>query len=164
MVFLDTKRQKAAIKILTANRDRFCSYYKGVHYMQITPQNGFSTSQPMIWFEKRAFPFGAVESFTRTAEEARRKHPIVLYALLDAARNRESIKTHGDLMPQDHVWMTSFYEEAVALLLGPIFYRMKISTGTSHGIAVPREDVLESFRFEFETHREMLKLLLQGIH
>jgi|GEM_PF-5257493 len=121
-------------------------------------------AQSMILVGTTSLSFEVVQSFVIVAEEARLKNPIVLYTLLQAERNRESIRTHDYVVPKDHVWMTSSYDEAVALLLAPIFYRMKIGEGLAEGgVALPREDALDNLRFDAATHREMLRLVLDGV-
>ncbi len=130
--------------------------------MQIASQSTFPAWKQMVWNRTTALSFEAVRSFVLIAEKTRRDQSIVLYTLLEAARNRESIKTFDDVVPKDHVWMTSLYDEAIALLLGPIFYRMKIGSSMTSGVAVPREGALDSFNYDLQTHREMLRLILQG--
>lgn len=116
----------------------------------------------MVWVNGKPFPFEIVKAFAEEAEKLRNTHPQALRAVLVAARNREGLAHHAGEFPAAHAWHTSALSQATALVLAPAFYRIKLGESAA-GRVVHNEQLDRSVRFDMQTHREILRLIFEGV-
>ena len=117
-----------------------------------------------IWVANVPFSLEIVQEFIHTAEDIRKKYPQALVTILIAARNRSTPEIFGKDFPIDHVWFADTVIQAYALALAPTFYKLKTHSLGNHGnIPIQREDAIDALDCDLESHREILRLVLEGI-
>lgn len=119
---------------------------------------------PRIWINNVPFTIEVISEFLREAEKMRNSYPGVLVSILMAVRNGYAPENFEKNFPSEHAWFNSIGAQTLALMLTPIFYKLKTHSLGNHGnIPIPREDAVDALDCDFETHREILRLILEGI-
>lgn len=113
-----------------------------------------------VWVDGKPFSFELVKTFAKEAEMLRDTHPQALRAVLVAVRNREVLARYAGEFPAAHAWLTSPLSQATALVLAPAFYRIKLG-GSAAGRVVHNEHLDRNVRFDMQTHREIIRFLLE---
>jgi len=116
----------------------------------------------LIMVGNTAFTFETVEAFLREARVVQQSHPELLMELLMAFRNNELPDFDGKQFPSDHRWVIDQAAQMSALAFCATFYRLHAIDRQYH--PKPIADAIDKLGCRFETHREMLRLITNGLH
>jgi hypothetical protein len=110
----------------------------------------------MVWVGSTPYSFEAVRDCLTEAERTFRECPTALCATLVAWHDREPLDHYRNCFPADHPWLTDLAAGAFALVFAPIFYRLH------DGVPIRIADAVDGLDYDMETHRRMLRLILEG--
>ena len=118
---------------------------------------------PRIWINNIPYSLETLSDFLREAEKMRKTYPGALVSIL-TVRNGFAPENFGKNFPQEHAWFNSIGAQTLALMLAPVFYKLKTHSLGNHGnMPAQREDVVDAIECDLKSHREILRLILEGV-
>ena len=120
-----------------------------------------ATTDVLIMVGSTAFTFETVEAFLQEAKVVHESHPELLVELLMAFRDKVSPDFYGKRFPSDHRWVVDLGAQRRALALCAVFYQLHAIDRQYYPKSIV--NAVDTLDCQSETHREMLRLVIQGL-